>query len=61
MREVYLNKIFIYKNIFHYLHIYLGLRYKKVSLDPNFAEFLEQNAQRKEAISDLEASSSTKS
>jgi len=53
--------ILIYNNLFHFLHIYLVLRYTKVSLDPNFAEFLGQNAQRKDVVSDLEASSSIKS
>ena len=61
MREVYLSNIFIYKKIFHILHTYLILIYTKVSLDPKFLEFLEQNAQRKETVSDLDASSSTKS
>ena len=44
LKEFYLNNILIYNNLFHFLHIYLGLRYTKVSLDPNFAEFLGQNA-----------------
>ena len=35
--QLYLKNIFIYNNTFHFLHIYLGLRYKKVSFDPNFA------------------------
>ena len=61
LREVYMKKIFIYNNLFHFLHIYFGLRHTKVSLDPNFAEFLEQNSQRKEIVSDLDASLSTKS
>ena len=61
LRELYLNSILIYNNCFHYLHIYHGLRYTSVSLDPNFAKFLGQNAQRKDAISDWDASSSTKS
>jgi len=42
-REIYLNNILIYYNLFHFLHIYLGLRYTKVSLDPKFVEFLGQN------------------
>ena len=61
LREFYLNNILIYNNLFHFLHIYLGLRYTKVLLDPNFAEFLGKNAQRKEVVGDLEASSSIKS
>ena len=61
LREVYLSNVFIYSNLFHFVHIYFRLRYKKVSLDPKFAEFLEHNAQRMETVSDLDASSSTKS
>ena len=61
LREVYLNNILIYNNLFQFLHIYLGLRYTSVSLDLKFAEFLGQNAQRKDTVSDWDASSSTKS
>jgi hypothetical protein len=61
MKEVYLTNILIYNNRFHFLHIYYGLRNTKISLDPKFAELLEQIAQRKETVSDLDASSSTKS
>ena len=61
LKEVYLTNIFIYNNLFHFLHIYYILRNTNVSLDPKFVELLEQNAQRKEAVSDLDASSSTKS
>ena len=42
--EVYLNNILLYNEFFHFLRIYLRLRYTKVSLDPNFVEFLWQNA-----------------
>lgn len=59
--DVYFKNILIYKNFFHSLHIYHGLRYKTISVDPNFAELLGQNIQRKDAISDCDASSSTKS
>lgn len=58
---VYLNKILIYNNLFHVLHIYILLRYTRVSRDPNFAELLGKNAQRKGAVSDLDASLSIKS
>ena len=61
VKEVYLTNILIHNNLFHFLHIYYGLRNTKISLDPKFAELLEQIAQRKEAVSDLDASSSTKS
>ena len=61
LKEGYLNYIIIHNNLFHFLHIYHILRYTKVSLDPNSAEFLGQNAQRKDLVSDLEASSSIKS
>ena len=61
VKEVYLTNIFIYNNLFHFLHICYELRNKNISLDPKFAELLEQIAQRKEAVSDLDASSSTKS
>ena len=60
LREVYRTNIFIYNNLFHILHIFYGLRNKNISLDLKFAELLEHNAQRKEAVSDLDASSSTK-
>lgn len=46
-KDVYLNNIHIYNNLFQVLYIYLILRYIKVSLDPNFVEFLGKNAQRK--------------
>jgi len=59
--EVYLPTILIYNNIFHFLHIDLWLRDKELSMDPNFVELLGQNAQRKDAVSDLDASSSIKS
>ena len=58
MKEVYLTNILIHNNRFHVLHIYYGLRNTKIALDPKFAELFEQNAQRKEAVSDLDASSS---
>lgn len=62
LREVYLGKIPIYKKkIFQFLHIYYEWRYTSVLLDPKFAEFLGQNAQRNDAVSDQDASSSTKS
>jgi len=61
MREVYLKNILIYKNLFQCLHIYHRLRYKSISLDLKFAEFLGQNAQRKDAVSNWDASLSTKS
>ena len=60
-RDVYLKSIPVYKNLFHILYIYHGLRYTSVSLDPQFAEFLGQNAQWKDAVSDCDASSSSKS
>ena len=44
IKEVYLKNILIYNNLFHFLHIYYGLRNKKISLDPKFVELLEQNA-----------------
>lgn len=47
LREVYHKTIFIYNNLFHFLHMYFVLRNKKVSLDPKFAELLEQNAQNR--------------
>ena len=37
LKEVYRNNILIYNNLFQVLHIYLRLRYTKVSLDPYFA------------------------
>ena len=61
LKGVYLTNILIHNKIFHFLHSYYGLRNTKISLDPKFTELLEQNAQRKEAVSDLDASSSTKS
>ena len=61
LKAVFVPKSPIYKNLFHFLHIYFGLRNTKVSLDPNFAEFLEENAQKKLTVSDLDALSSTKS
>lgn len=60
-REVYLKTVFIYKKLFYFLHMYHGFSYKSVSLDPKFAEFLGQNAQRKDGVSDWDAWSSTKS
>ena len=39
LREAYLKNILIYNKIFHYLHIYNGLRYTKVSMDPNLQNF----------------------
>lgn len=44
LRETYLKNIPIYKNLFHFLHIYYRLRYTTISLDPKFAEFLGHNA-----------------
>ena len=61
MREFYLKNTLIYNNLFQFLYIYLGFRYTKVSIDPNFAKLLGQNAQRKDTISDWDASSSLKS
>ena len=37
LKEVYLTNILIHNNLFHVLHIYYGLRNKKISLDPKFA------------------------
>ena len=59
--EVYLKSIPILKNLYHFLHIYHRLRYTSISLDPKFAEVLGKNARRKDAVSDWDASSSTKS
>ena len=47
MKEVYLKRILIHNNLFRFLHIYYGLRNKKISLDPKFAELLEQNCTKK--------------
>lgn len=51
---------YLQKNI-SILHIYHRLIYTSVSLDPKFSEFLGQNAQMKDVISDWDASSSLKS
>ena len=61
LKVVYLTNILIHNTLFHFLHIYYRLINTKISFDPKFAELLEQNAHRKEAVSDLDASSSTKS
>ena len=46
-REDYFMNVVIYNNLSHVLHIYLGLRYTKVSVDPNLAELLEQKCTKK--------------
>ena len=47
LKEVYLTNILIHNNHIHFLHIYYGLRNKNISLDPKFAELLEQNCTKK--------------